>query len=207
MMPKRRWFKICCALFIAAAAFIACSSGTSPVKFYTLGAMDTPRSAPHPAAGQAPPTIGVGPVELPDYLNRPQIVTRTSPHRLDVAEFHRWAGSLQTDFARILAANLSALLKTDRVVLHPWSQRLDPHYRIALDIQRFDGMPGGMVSLDVTWQLAAGKSGLAPLMRKSHLTAPVAADDYEALVAAKSRVLADLSREIAAEIRKMQTQR
>jgi len=32
--------------------------------------------------------IGVGPVEFPKFLDRPQIVTRKSQHRVEVSEFH-----------------------------------------------------------------------------------------------------------------------
>jgi uncharacterized lipoprotein YmbA len=144
--------------------------------------------------------IGVGPIAIPKTIARPQIVTRSGPNRLEVDEFHRWAGSLREDFLRVLSANLSILLKTNRVTTHPWEDYFKPTYRVVIDVHQFDGSPGEQVMLNVTWTITGrdGRSGL--LVRKSMITQPVSGKDYEAFVAAKSQVIASFSREIAAEI-------
>ncbi|MBW2259666.1 MAG: membrane integrity-associated transporter subunit PqiC, partial [Deltaproteobacteria bacterium] len=46
--------------------------------------------------------IAVGPVNFPDYLNRPQIVIRRSQNELELEEFHRWAGPLKENFSSVL---------------------------------------------------------------------------------------------------------
>jgi hypothetical protein len=147
--------------------------------------------------------IGIGPVQIPEYLDRPQIVTRTTPDKVTLSEFNRWGGSLRQDFTRVLAENVAALLGTDRVLAYPWGDRLDPAYRVALDVQQFDGGLGDAAVLKVTW-IVTGREGKAPLsVRKSMIQEPVSGSDYDALVSAQSRALAALSREIAAEIRKL----
>jgi hypothetical protein len=170
------------------------------VEFYTLNAViETPTTAQVAGADQHL-AIGVGPMEIPKTIDRPQIVTRTSPNRLSVDEFHRWAGSLREDFLRVLATNLSILLQTNRVATHPWEEYFRPNYRVILDVQRFDGNPGEDVVLNVNWTITGQDGRNALLVRKSMITQPVSEKDYETFVAAKSRVIASFSREIATEI-------
>jgi uncharacterized lipoprotein YmbA len=138
---------------------------------------------------------------IPETIDRPQIVTRSGPNRLRVDEFHRWAGSLREDFLRVLSANLSILLKTNRVTTHPWEDYFQPTYRIVLDVHQFDGSPGQQVTLQVTWTITGQDGRNALLVRKSNMTQPVSAKDYDTFVAAKSRILASFSREIATEIK------
>jgi uncharacterized lipoprotein YmbA len=68
-------------------------------------------------------TIGIGPVTLPKYLDRPQIVTFTSPYALNVVEFDRWAEPLESTFVRVLAENLALLLPRAHVVVSPCRAR------------------------------------------------------------------------------------
>ena len=104
----------------AAAAVLLLTVGgcgnSPPSDFYVL--------TPMPQGERAAPrdrslVIGVGPVEIPDYLNRAQIVTRAGPNRLDVAEFNRWGGSLVANLASVVAQNLSLMLGTDDVHVAP----------------------------------------------------------------------------------------
>src|SRR5215510_9952978 len=106
-------------------ALVAVTSGASllvggcasqPSRFYLLSALPSTETASPATSGQQRPTIGVGPVTLPRYVDRPQIVTRTSPYEIKVAEFDRWAEALDSNFSRVLADNLSFLLPTARVV-------------------------------------------------------------------------------------------
>ena len=88
---------------LVALLVTACSSSTPKAEFYTLSSISSTRpDATITTAGQ-PVAIGVGPVNIPKILDRPQIVTRTGPNKLQIDEFHRWAGRLDEDFARVLA--------------------------------------------------------------------------------------------------------
>jgi uncharacterized lipoprotein YmbA len=75
-------------------------------------------------------SIGVGPVEIPKILDRPQIVIRSGPNKVNVHEYHRWAASLDIIFSRVLTENLSLLLDTDQAALYPWQTDFKPHYRV-----------------------------------------------------------------------------
>jgi uncharacterized lipoprotein YmbA len=179
-----------------------CSS-TPPVAYYTLHTL--------PEMQQEIPTevmddtiaIGVGPVEFPKFLDRPQIVTRKSQNQIEVSEFHRWAGSFPGDFSRVLAKNISILLPTDRVAVYPWGEQFSPTYRIKLEVEQFDGQLGEGVVLDVTWMVTDKEGTNKLVVRKSRIKEAALDETYEALVEAKSNGLATLSRTIVEEIRRL----
>lgn len=178
---------------------VACSI-TPPVEYYTLNTLSgMPRDETTAAAGDMI-AIGLGPVVFPEYLDRPHIVTRKSPNRIQVSEFHRWAGSLPEAFSRITAKNISTLLPTARVSVFPWEDQFHPVFRITLNVEQFDGGFSGQVLLNVTWSIR-NQAGIDDLVEKNTvITESVPSDGYEALVAAQSRALAALSRAIADEI-------
>jgi uncharacterized lipoprotein YmbA len=151
------------------------------------------------AVGKRDLTIGLGPVTLPPYLDRPQIVTRTSRAKLDLAEFDQWAAPLQDTAARVLAENLSLLIPTDRVLLHPWPRAAEIDYQAIVDITQFDGTTGGEVVLVARWSIV-GADGKELMLRKARFNTPAGGQNYEATVTAMSRTLEALSRDIAATI-------
>ena len=148
--------------------------------------------------------IGIGPVQLPQYVNRPQIVTRISRNELEVDEFARWGEPLKDNFSRVLAENISVLLSTDHVNVYPWSRTTHIDYQVIIDVTQFYGTLGGDVLMRVRWTLL-GDDGKKMLLRKnSSLSIRSDASTYEALVSAQSRMLADLSNEITKEIKALQ---
>jgi uncharacterized lipoprotein YmbA len=179
--------------------------GTTPsAEFYTLNPLRAPQTDNPTRPVDLP--IGIGPVTFPEFLDRPQIVARTSSNRLEVDEFHRWGGSLQEDFSRVLVQNLSLLLGTNRIRIYPSQEQLDLAYRVTIDVQQFDGRLGEGVTLNAVWTLL-DEQKIEPLrVKRFQFTAPATAPDYEALVAAHSEALAALSQEIASELIKFAQQ-
>ena len=174
-----------------------------------------PRHAPQPVLPVARPdgrvlsgcygralTIGVGPVTLPSYLDRPQIVTRASQAQLHLAEFDQWAAPLQDTVARVLAENLSLLMPAARVVLHPWPRTTVIDQQVLLEVTRFDRTTGGEVVLVARWSLL-GAAGQELTMRQAHFSAPAGGPEYEATVTAMGRTLEALSRDIAATVQSL----
>jgi len=172
---------------------------TPPTRFYVLPALTGTETAALSSVIKPDLTIGVGPVTLPPYLDRPQIVTRASRAKLELGEFDQWAAPLQDTFTRVLAENLSLLLGTDRALLHPWPRTTDVDYQVTVDVIRFDGGVGGEVVQAARWSLI-GADGKELTMRKTRFQAPANPRDYEATVTAMSRILEDLSRDIAATL-------
>jgi len=204
-MIKMKFFrKLSAMLLFMTVVLVGCRSAAPPVEFYTLSALNPAMTKANPTVAAPNIAVGVGPVQIPQVLDRPQIVTRTGPNKLTLDEFHRWAGSLQADFAQVLAENISLLLGIDHVAVYPWEVGFAPDYRIAVDIRSFEGQWGENVLLDVIWQIT-DRSGTKTLaVNKSFITEPLPASSYDALVAAQSQAVAQLSREIVQEIRNLQ---
>src|SRR5919108_2844543 len=97
------------------ASLVIGGCASQPSRFYLLSAGPNAETASLEMSGRQGPTIGVGPVTLPRYVDRPQIVTRTSPYELKVAEFDRWGEALDPNFSRVLGENLALLLPSARV--------------------------------------------------------------------------------------------
>ena len=203
-MMRMRFFKLSATVFLIATLLSGCRSSASPVEFYTLSPLFAATDKANPTAAAPNVAVGVGPVEIPQVLDRPQIVTRTGPNKLMLDEFHRWAGPLQADFARVLAENIALLLGIDHVAVYPWEVSFAPDYRVALDIRSFEGQWGKNVLLDVIWRVTDRTGAKTMAVKKSVITEPLSTADYDALVAAQSQAIARLSREIVQEIRDLQ---
>ncbi len=174
-------------------------AGTAPTKFYSLTSEVSPDAAYRSVPADRDLSVGVGPVKIPDYLDRPQIVTRTGQNEIKISDFDKWAGSLETDISRVLAENLSALLSTGHVYTYPWKSYASLNYRVEVDVARFEGTAGHVV-LKATWRILEGKEKKVILMDAANIGEQADGTDYASLVAAESRVLADLSRVIAVSI-------
>ncbi len=203
-MMRLSFFRKSSAMVLFIAVLLAgCRSSAPQIEFYTLNSLSPETEKANPTDAALNIAVGVGPVEIPQALDRPQIVTRTGPNKITLDEFHRWASPLREDFARVLAENIAFLLAIDRVAVYPWEVDFAPDYRIALDINYFEGQWGKNVLLDVVWRITdqAGQKTLA--VKKSVITEPLSVVDYEALVAAQSQAITRLSREIVQEIRNL----
>ncbi|HMS83857.1 MAG TPA: PqiC family protein [Nitrospira sp.] len=145
------------------------------------------------------PSIGLGPLTLPDMVDRPQLVLRTSEHRVVLAETHRWAGPLKTEIARVLAENLAHLLGSRSILSYPQRGAERADVRLSVDVQRFESILGKTATIDAIWtvQWTDGKQRTD----RTHVQETVSDESYDALVAAHSRALLTVSHGIASTIR------
>jgi uncharacterized lipoprotein YmbA len=168
-----------------------------PTSYYVLSAL-TPAKAETraPDSGQRL-LVAVGPVHVPEYMDWPQVVTRTGDNRIEVNDSHRWAASLYANFKRALRENLSVQLPEGKYFVLSWRSALSMNYRILLDVTRFDGRLGGEVMLVATWGILGKDSDEALAKRESIFEVPTGANDYESYVSAMSKAVEKLSHEIA----------
>jgi uncharacterized lipoprotein YmbA len=153
--------------------------------------------APKDRSSLARISLGIGPIKLPGYLDRQEIVTRAAQNRFDISEYDRWAEPLDENFARVLAQNLSALLRAERISAYPWPTDKRPNYQVEIEVLRFEANAEQDVQLSARWAvLDANKKHLIQY-RESRLARSTNARSTEAAVAALSEALGDLSREIA----------
>lgn len=174
--------------------FCAACGASAPSRFYTLGSGAKPD-------GAAPASYGVivGEVSVPAVVDRPQFVVQVAPNRVEIDEFNRWAAPLGTAIADVIAADLAGILGTPNVATASQT-RFDATYRVAVDIQRFDSIPGEAVQVEAVWavtKIASGQTRAGGTNARER----VQTTGYDELAAAHSRALAQLSRDIAKEIR------
>ncbi|MGZ8450421.1 MAG: PqiC family protein [Candidatus Deferrimicrobiaceae bacterium] len=189
MRNKAAFAVLCCTL---AAVGAGCASPRSD--FYTLSR--SAKAAPV-AAGYS---VAVGPVSVPEIVDRPQIVVRTGPNQVFIDEFHRWGSPLRDEIARGIAGNLAALLGALRVSVFPHSTSSAAKYRAAVDVMVFDSTLGESAALDAVWVVRGAVDG-AIRSGRTTVREPVPDGSYAALVAAHSRALEKLSGDIAVAIR------
>ncbi len=174
--------------------WMGCVSNSPSPAYYNLNSRSDPS---HPVSRNAL-TVGVGPVRLPDYLDHSAIVTRLSPNRLQINHSHRWAGSLQQEIIRVLAANIKSETTVGQVVVYPWRSDAEPDVYFRITFHAFEGRPAGRIQLKATWSLHRNASGQATLIRDSEVIETVSNNSFEALTQGMGRALAVLSHEMAA---------
>jgi uncharacterized lipoprotein YmbA len=178
-------------------ALLAGCGVTKPSRYYLL----TPVEEQGAGTVSTPsPALGIGPVAFPAYLDRPEIVLRSGGNEVNYAGSNRWAEPLKTAFNRTLAENLSIMLPTDRTVIHPWSRSTMLDYQVIVDVTRFDADAAGAVTLTAAWELIRSSDSTVMKRNKTTYTEAAGSTDYPAVVAAQSRVVERLSRDIAAAI-------
>jgi uncharacterized lipoprotein YmbA len=189
----KRTLQLAILLSVLAACDLAPSA---PSRFYVLSSPpDIVRG------GTVEMALGIGPVELPPHLDRSQIVTQTSRHRLKLANLDQWAEPLKDGARRVLTENLSALLGTDRVAEHPWPHSFAIDTQVTVNIVRFDTDASGDSVLIARWNIYSGGGRTLAYSRRSVFRRPVGGPALEATVAAMSANLAELSREVATALR------
>jgi len=186
-------------LVILLSLIVSGCATTEPSRFYTLHASEDLGTIQQSSAYKY--TVAIGPVEIPDYLDRPQIVSRTNQNEITFSEFQRWAGSLEEDISRVLSENLTLLLSGDSVSVSLWEWGATSDYRIAVHIRRFDIMPEGDVLLSARCTLIDSDGRTQLLTWEARVTETITAQTYDAKVSSMSRALEKLSEDIAGKIR------
>jgi uncharacterized protein len=196
----------CAWLFVIAGCSIL-SPQPDRTKFFVLtavtdaGATGTPPAA---ANGTSDLVIGVGPIGFPDYLRRPEVVTRTSPTTVEISDVDRWAEPLDGAFARVLSEDMSRLLGTQRMVTYPWYQSNRVDYQVECNVIHFETGSKGGSQLHVQWSIRDG-AGKLLIARESDITDTEASSD-KSPSASLSRDLGNVSQQIATQIKELNQQ-
>ncbi len=184
--------KISRAVLCCAATLLAGCSGSD--QFYRLSATDTPA-----VGGSSGLSVSIGPVSLPGYIDRAELVFQNGPNEFQIPPHARWIGSLQENITRVLAADLAKILHSNKV--HPSSDTgFSPQYRVAIDVRQFHGISGREAILDLSWKIQ-DNAGQETISRHSgNYRERIVGDGYDPLVAAQSRLLAQSAQAIAATL-------
>jgi uncharacterized protein len=151
--------------------------------------------------------IGLGPVKLPAYLDRPELMVRTSANGFNLSETDRWAEPLADNFRQVLANDLTNLLGTTNIVQYPWypGTRLD--YVVHVQVQRFEAGTDHKADLIARWDLRTAQNDQVLISRDAQLSQPLASLTGDAAAAALSQDVAELANQIASGIAQNEQQR
>jgi uncharacterized lipoprotein YmbA len=177
----------------AGMTILLAACGSTPKEaFYTLAS-----APPVESTAAATMTVHVGPVAIPDEVDRTPMVIRKGPNEVAIEDFHRWAEPLKTAIPRALAANLARELGGARVSSGRLSNT-SADYRVAVDVSRFESSFAEGATLEAAWTVTP-KSGPA-ITGRTLARVPAASADYAGVAGAHSRALEQLAREVGAVI-------
>ena len=185
------------SLWVLMFLFLGSCGSSPPVDYYRLQPMSGSATAD---PGDAK-VLGIGPLQVPGYLDRPQLVTQKPGSEVQVDEFNRWAEPLDVALPRIVTANVDYLLDSVVAVAFPYSSRVRTDYRLFGRVIRFDADQSGEAVLEVQWGVQDADANTVLTPRRTRYTAQASpAKDPGAVVAALNETVDAFSRNIASEI-------
>jgi uncharacterized lipoprotein YmbA len=170
---------------------------TPPAQFYLLEPFGADGGSP--ASEGIKPVVALGPVRIPRYVDRSQIVTATAKNAYRLSEMNRWAESLDDNISRVLAQNLSQLAAIDTVPANSSNRARQARLRVSVNILEFHVNPEGQAGLTAQWQILRGVD--AVVNRQASYRSPASTTDYAVMVAALNDCLNRMSRELAESLR------
>jgi uncharacterized lipoprotein YmbA len=189
-------------MFIACACSLLFSCQHSPTKnyFYLTALLGTEKASD---ANQANITqvIGIGPVEVADYLTRSQIIDSQTDNKLNMSENAYWAETLDKSIARTTALNLTQANNSRSFVTFPWRSDSKPRYSLRLRIDNLS-RSDTKANINATWELVNNDTK-ANLIRRNFIRTIPTLSGAKALAQSYSQLLADLAAEIDVELNKL----
>lgn len=195
MRPLARGLRLAPAL-LALGGCLSLGPRPPPPRLWVLAGGAAPPAPAGPAgAGRPSPLVGLGPIRLPAYLDRPQVVTRLGPARVDAADGDRWAGPLQALFGAALAEGLRAAVPAGAVLEWPWPAAATPDWRVAVEVQRFEREADGTAVLEARWAISRGGGGAAA-RGETRVRERAATPDMAGSVEALARTVGGLAQDL-----------
>ncbi len=146
--------------------------------------------------------IGIGPIEIADYLNRSQIIDNQANNSLNMADNAFWAEPLDKSIARVTALNLTQANSSRSFVYFPWRNDSKPRYSLRVRVDDLS-RTGNQAKLNATWELMDNDTK-SNLLRKNFTRSLSVDSGAKALALAYSQLLSNLAEEMNTELNKIQ---
>ncbi|MFZ2170661.1 MAG: PqiC family protein [Methylococcaceae bacterium] len=176
-----------------------CMHDSKPVQFYMLNAETGVPGITRVPASSNEILIGLGPIRIPEYLNRPQMIVAITDNQYQLSEDHRWAERLDQNISLALIKALPRQLGTDRIVRYPWSRSQAIDYQVGIDILEFNVDASGQSRLIAQWFVK--RKDNPTIDKRSVYQFPASTTDHALMVKAQSQCLSKLGQEIAETLR------
>lgn len=185
-----KWWLNIVFIFLALLLLSACAS--KPTKFYVLNAVKSPAPS---RTHHRKIALGIAAVDLPHYLDKDQIITRTTANQLDVDDFREWAEPLKDNISHVLETNLTAFTNA-LVIRYPYDDR-PVNYQVKVKVLEFDTYANGLSRLSAEWQILNATGSKIIRHKTSTFATHTDPKDYDAIVKAMNYNLYRLTRVIA----------
>ncbi|MDD3087938.1 MAG: PqiC family protein [Candidatus Omnitrophica bacterium] len=150
--------------------------------------------------------VGIGPIKIPEYLNRPQIATVNKNRMITFAQFDRWGEPLDLSILRVLSENLASSMTGVDIEMYPWNMLMPVRLQVVLDVVQIDVELEKDLIFVVRWSVLDLKNKSLVLSKRTVLKEPVKPSNYSGVAAALSSVLGRLGNEIIQELSQVPTQ-
>jgi uncharacterized lipoprotein YmbA len=180
--------------FLGCCLLLACSS-SPPIQYHTLKAI-APAAAIANASNQI--VVRVQPVVIPPELDRLQLVSRSGPYSVHIADSDRWAAPLDDQVRRVVSDDLTARLPPNLVADPNEPATNDPRRLLSVEIADFYSDDTCATTLRANWTLRSPNGDSA--RGTEQLQIPGSESCNGAVPAAMSAALAALSDRLAAVI-------
>ena len=182
-------------LLSSSVALLLAACGASD-KYYRLA---SDGAAPVRATGIS---VGLGPVALPGYIDRAELVFQDGANQFQVPPSARWTGTLQENVLNALREDVGRRLDTGNVLTYPFPPGVTIRYQVAIDVREFHAISGGNAILECSWRIVDPDGGRVISRHNGSYQEPISGNGYDSVVAAESRLLAQLADGIAQSLRR-----
>ncbi len=176
--------------FAALFAFSACSTSPPPTRLHTL--MPGEPTARDPALRGGPRFVALEPIRLPAQVDQPQWLVRLPDESLASLEQERWAAPLRDELRQALLEQLGARFGIVE------GRGAVPPLRVALEVRRFDSVPGREARIDGAWSVVP--ANVSATLRCTLLVRESASGGMPELAAAHRRAVVRLADAIGASV-------
>ena len=188
------------AAAVVAASLAACAANAPPRFHSLLASALTSRQAGAVPAPAGPPAIVVGPVNIPADVDQPQWLVRLPDDSLALLESERWAAPLRDELRQ---AVIDGLVSRYGAFEYRTGGSNAPPWRIAIDVRRFESIPGLEARIEGVWRLSSDARGSPAIFCEWVIREPVGNGMLE-LAAGHRRSVMRLTDSIGTQLLRLQ---
>jgi len=179
--------------------FLAACSSHQTTSFYQLKAIET-ETTEHNAPPPNPITILVNPIRFPEYLDRPQIVTRNNKYKLQLSDNHHWAEPLKNEFHRVFLKNLNHRIHPSHAVIYSDLNKVQPNIHLSIEVLQFDTNSQDLAILSVKWAYWLNDKVKHIKRQAKEYRLPIKNKHYESRIEAQSQAIVLFTDDLIASI-------
>ncbi len=136
-------------LLVSIVSLLGCASPREHLYTLDASSSELPPSVLSPVAMERP-TVVVGPISIPQLVDRPELVVRESVYTVATIEQERWAAPLKEALPRLMAVEMQRRMPDKLFLTFSSAVIAAPVARVLIDVTRFDVARDG-ANVDAHW--------------------------------------------------------